>query len=55
MADDKIKYQKAAVIGTLEEILSELDKQQLFLPALKIGEALDALSAPVAPDPSSDG
>ena len=55
MADDKIKYQKAAVIGTLEEILSELDKQQLFLPALKIGEALDALSAPAAPDLSSDG
>lgn len=55
MTDNDKKHQKAAVISRLEEILSELDKQQLFLPALKIGEALDALSSPAASDVSSDG
>ncbi|MGB5483124.1 hypothetical protein [Parasphingorhabdus sp.] len=55
MTDDNKKHEKDEVISTLEEILSELDKQRLFLPALKIVEALDALSATAAPDASSDG
>ena len=45
MADNIKKQQTVAVISTLEEILSELDRQQLLLPALKIVEALEVLES----------
>ncbi|MEO9635763.1 MAG: hypothetical protein ABJF89_11190 [Parasphingorhabdus sp.] len=44
MPDNAKKDRKDAIIGALEKILSELDEHQLFLPALKIVEALDILS-----------
>lgn len=44
MTDNAKKRKEAEVISTLEEILSELDKHQLFLPALKIVEALEILA-----------
>lgn len=44
MTDNAKKLTEAAVIKTLEEILSELDKQELVLPALKIVEALEILA-----------
>lgn len=46
MIDKSIKDQKVAVIAILEEILSELDDNQHFLPALKIVEALEILASP---------
>tara|TARA_R110000824_G_scaffold211072_3_gene397024 strand:- start:10684 stop:10845 length:162 start_codon:yes stop_codon:yes gene_type:complete len=44
MTDNAEKHQKSNLMRSLEEILSELDNQQLFLPALRIVEALDILS-----------
>lgn len=40
--------QKFAIIGSLEKILFELDEQRLYLPALKIVEALEILGSPAA-------
>jgi hypothetical protein len=54
LTDKREKRQIIAVIDTLEEILTELDEQQLFLPALKIVEALEALGSSNAPDLSAD-
>jgi hypothetical protein len=54
MTDKTEKHRKVAIIATLEEILAELDKQQLFLPALKIVEALEILGSSVEPDLSTD-
>ncbi len=53
MTDKAGKHQKVAVIATLEEILSELDEQQILLPALKISEALEILRSTVESDLSS--
>lgn len=44
MPDNAKKNREAAIICTLEKLLSELDEQKLFLPALKIVEALEILS-----------
>ncbi len=54
MTDKRKNHQRIAVVGTLEEILTELDEQQLFLPALKIVEALEALGSSNTPDLSAD-
>lgn len=55
MVDNNKQHQKVAIIDNLEAILYELDKQQLFLPALKIVEALESLGATAAPDVPTDG
>ncbi len=55
MTDNTEKLRKVAAIATLEEILSELDKQQLLLPALKVDEALKILRSTIEPDLSTDG
>lgn len=44
MTDNAKKSKEAEVINTLEDILAELDKHQLLLPALKIVEALEVLA-----------
>jgi hypothetical protein len=54
MTDIDKEHQKNAVVATLEEMLSELDKQKLFLPALKIVEALEILIPVITPETSSD-
>mgnify|MGYP003680755390 CR=1 FL=1 len=55
MIDNSTKDQKIALIATLEGILSELDDQQYFLPALKIVEALEHLKSPDELAPPDDG
>lgn len=44
MTENAKKSKEAEVINTLEDILAELDKHQMLLPALKIVEALEVLA-----------